>query len=216
MKKILLTLVILTIALSISLSLIACDNTNNDDNKGNVTYTITINCNDVVLLDTVSVKLLDSNGNAVTESVYLDKDHKATFSLKPSVYKVAVEGPLSDYEDIEETLVTPTSLNAIVMLTKKGVIHNDKDKVIYKITLTMPSGEPVANETVQLCTSAEAGGLCHTEQTDANGVATFDLSPDNYEVHVLKCPDGYTFDDKEYKVTAEQREITVQYKAISE
>lgn len=221
MKKILLTLIILTIALSISLSFIACKDTNDniDDNKGKVSFSVTVNCDDVLILDTVSVKLVDTQSGAVSEEVYLtSSNNKATFLLAPSVYKVVLTGALSTYEEISETLVTPTSLNANISLTKKGSNVNVGNKVTYSITLTLPTGEPVANKTVQLCTSADEGGACVTAQTNESGVATFELVPNTYEIHIWESeyPEGYIFDDTEYIVTAQAREITVQFKAVSE
>lgn len=217
MKKIFLTFIILTIVLSISLAFVACKDTSNDKDE-EVTYMITVNCEDRLVLDTISVKLFDTNGNAVTGAGYLDSSHRATFKLAPSVYKVVLIGPLSAYEDIPETLVTPTSLNANITLTKKGSDVNVGNKVTYTVTLQMPTGEIVSGKTVQLCTSADAGGACVLGQTDENGVATFELAPNSYEIHIMEnqYPDGYTFDNTEYTVSATQRDITVQFKAIRE
>lgn len=214
MKKIIITLLILTIVLSLSFSLFACDNTNNkDDNDGKVRYCITVNCADKLVLDTISVKIVDTNGNDVTKFGGLDTNRQAVFHAKPGTYKVVVVGALSDYEDVPETFVTPTSLYATVELVKKGSGILPTTKVEYNITLTLPNGEPVANKTVQLCTLASAGGTCVTAITNEDGIATFSLVPDIYEVHLWESefPEGFTFDNALYTVTADVREITIQY-----
>lgn len=216
MKKIFLTLIILTLATAVALSFIACDKTDND-NDGKVTYSVTINCDDSVLLDILSVKLLDTNGNAVAEE-YLDTNHKATFSLAPAVYKVVLNGPLSDYEDIPETFMSPTSLNATINLTKKGSENNNSNKVTYKVTVKSVDGELLPNVNVQLCALASEGGMCYQMTTDENGVATFELAPSTYELHILEnqWPAGSTFDNSAFMVYANEREITVQFVAVSE
>lgn len=217
MKKIFISLIILTIAISISLSLIACDKTN-DNKDEKVRYSITVNCEDRMMYDTLWVKLLDTNGNAVTGNGYLDSNHRATFSVAPGVYKVELIGPLSAYEDIPETLVSPTSLNATITLVKKGSDVNIGNKATYKVTLQTPSGDPLANVAIQLCDSAEEGGMCHPATTDENGVATLELAKKTYELHISEdqWPEGYTFDDSKYTVSVEQREIVAQFDAIGE
>lgn len=217
MKKLFLTLIILTLVTAVALTFIACDKTENE-NDGKVTYSVTVNCDDVLLLDTLSVKLLDTNGNAVTEETYLDANHKATFSLAPAVYKVVLSGSLAGYEDVPETFLSPTSLNATINLTKKGSENNNGNKVTYKVTVKSADGELLPNINVQLCALASEGGMCYQVTTDENGVATFELAPSTYELHILEnqWPEGCTFDNDAFMVYSNEREITVQFVAIGE
>lgn len=216
MKKIFLTLIVLTLITAVAFTFIACDkNENENDNDGKVAYSVTVNCDDVLLLDTLSVKLLDTKGNAVAEE-YLDANHKATFSLTAGVYKVVLSGSLSAYEDVPETFLSPTSLNVTINLTKKGSENNNGNKVTYKVTVKSVTGELLPNINVQLCALASEGGMCYQMTTDENGVATFELAPSTYELHILEnqWPAGSTFDNSAFMVYANEREITVQFVAV--
>ncbi len=86
-----------------------------------------------------------------------------------------------------------------------------EETVIYSVVLTYPDGTPVANQIVQLCTAAVEGvpGACHPLATDENGMAVFELEADTYELHIEGVPDGYTFDNTKYTLTAENPSITV-------
>jgi len=58
----------------------------------------------------------------------------------------------------------------------------------YSVLVTDEEGEPVANVKVQLCTDS----TCFVEATGEDGIAEFDVESGEYEVHILKVPEGFT------------------------
>ena len=78
--------------------------------------------------------------------------------------------------------------------------------VTYTLRCEDENGERVAGVTLQVCNDT----TCSVYVTDANGECVLTLPADNYEIHILKAPEGYTF-DSEAVVTApiEGGEITL-------
>ena len=76
----------------------------------------------------------------------------------------------------------------------------------YRVIVTDPEGNPVAGAMVQFCSDA----TCTMAQTDADGIARFD-APEaaGYTVHVLKAPEGFEGDDREYAVPEQYADVAV-------
>ena len=62
-------------------------------------------------------------------------------------------------------------------------------KITYTVTVLDQNGTPVAGVAVQMCTETSC---LMPSPTDANGTATFTLTPDSYHVTIAACPDGYS------------------------
>jgi hypothetical protein len=75
----------------------------------------------------------------------------------------------------------------------------------YRIIVT--DGEkPVPGVAVQFCDDT----TCQVQMTDENGVATFrPEKPNDYDVHILKVPDGYAEDTQSYKTEDTWSELTI-------
>ena len=81
--------------------------------------------------------------------------------------------------------------------------------VVYTLRCVDEDGNRIAGVTLQVCNDSS----CTVYVTDDNGECVVTLPADNYEIHILKAPDGYTF-DSETVVTApiEGGEVTVSVK----
>ena len=213
-------LVLPTLALlaALSLGLAACDTTEDPKDNGdpskdqNITYTVTANCEDALILGGVKVQLKDG-ATVAGESTF--SKGVASFSLPAATYSVDLvemsgfEGLLAEYRWSWAT-VTPEAPNAtITILSSTDDDGGDAEKVTYTLTVLYPDNTPVGGIMVQLC-----GGptyMCNPRITDANGVAVFELAAGDYEVHIAKAdwPSGYTFDDTEYTMGSTGGSLTV-------
>ena len=60
----------------------------------------------------------------------------------------------------------------------------------YVLRVEDQDGNPVPGVAVNFCTDA----ACTMQQSDENGVITFEGEKANYHVQILKAPEGYSFD----------------------
>ena len=65
----------------------------------------------------------------------------------------------------------------------------------YVLHVEDQDGNPVPGVAVNFCTDA----ACTMQQSDENGLITFDGAQENYHVQILKAPEGYSF-DKDYEM----------------
>ena len=106
------------------------------------------------------------------------------------------------------TLILLLSLTMMVVLSGCGAAQSasaepeasSADSYIFYVTDAYGNG--IENVRLQVCSDE----LCSTFTTDSDGVVIFDGEPAKYEVHVLKCPDGYTYDFDDVYETAEMPE----------
>ncbi|MBR5960709.1 MAG: redoxin domain-containing protein [Clostridia bacterium] len=63
-------------------------------------------------------------------------------------------------------------------------------KKAYVLHVKDQDGNPVPGVSVNFCTDA----ACTMQQSDENGLITFDGAQENYHVQILKAPEGYSFD----------------------
>lgn len=208
----------LAIATALCMGLAACDGTKDPNGKEkptdgqNITYTVTAECEDALILGGVKVQLKE--GTAVAGESSFSKG-VATFSLPSATYSVDLvemsgfEGLLAEYRWSWAT-VTPEAPNAtITILSAEDDDGGNTEKVTYTLTVLLPDNTPVSDIMVQLC--GGPSNMCNPRITDASGVAVFELAAGDYEVHIAEAdwPSGYTFDDTEYTMGAEGGSLTV-------
>lgn len=210
MKKIFKTLLIvlsLTFVLG-AFAFAACG-----EGDGKVTYTVTLECEDTLILNGINVQVKNSDGTVVGEQGV--KNGSVSFELDKGTYtvdlvdKAGFEHMLDDYVYANAT-VTAESPSVTIQILPADAQYGDVEKIAYRVTVLKPDNTPYAGANVQLC-----GGplnVCNTATTDDSGVATFSLPAGNYDVHV-RVSDGYTFDDTNCKMGSEGGEITVTLQA---
>ena len=86
----------------------------------------------------------------------------------------------------------------------------DDGKVTYTVKVVDEGGNPIAGAMVQLCLEA-----CIPALTDAEGVATYNLTEENYKVSFVQVPAGYTADAAEYYFDAGKYDMTITLKAVA-
>ena len=64
------------------------------------------------------------------------------------------------------------------------------ERKAYVLHVEDQDGNPVPDVAVNFCTDA----ACTMQQSDENGLITFDGAQENYHVQILKVPEGYSFD----------------------
>ncbi len=74
----------------------------------------------------------------------------------------------------------------------------------YVILVTDEDGQGLENAMVQICDEL----TCRVEKTDAKGRVSLDLTPQEYEIHLLAAPEGYEGDDTVYTLPAEGGTVT--------
>lgn len=74
----------------------------------------------------------------------------------------------------------------------------------YSVLVTDEDGEPVANVKVQLCTDS----TCFVAVTGEDGIAEFDVKSGEYEVHVLKVPEGFAKNKNVQYTSADGGQLT--------
>ena len=168
-----------------------------------VTYTVTVTCDDPIILSTVKVQLKKEDGTAATEATSLKKG-SVSFELDAGAYTVELTGA-SGYEYAAATL-TAEAPTATVALVPEGTLQGGGvNKVTYAVTVTLPDGSPVANLMVQLGSQPA--------MTNSAGVATFSLPAGTYAVKIdenqTTYPALYTFDNAKYTVSATTLTLTV-------
>lgn len=197
-------------------------NTPDPDNEqgGKTTYSITVTCDDTLVLSIIKVQLKSSDGKLAGESVLTTSGASATsgkaeFKLDSGSYTVNLEPTIKS--DILNQYVfnmpEVTAANPSASVELKPIDSVDvTNTVTYTLTLLNPDGTPAADTHVQLC--GGPSGSCYPGKTNAEGVAVFNLPAGVYEVHVpsIYIPSGYTFDDSAYKTGENGGEITVSFK----
>ncbi|MBQ8627438.1 MAG: Ig-like domain-containing protein [Agathobacter sp.] len=90
-----------------------------------------------------------------------------------------------------------------------GKTSEDDDKVQYTVKVVDESGNPIADALVQMCSDT-----CFPSKTDANGVATFNLTDAEYKVSFLTLPAGYTHvgTEENYYFDGDATELTITLK----
>ena len=112
-----------------------------------------------------------------------------------------VLGPQVDqYETIIDSILSGEDMTGAVEPAEN--ISGDGE---YRIIVT--DGEkPVEGVAVQFCDDT----TCQVQMTNENGVATFrPEKPNDYDVHILKVPDGYAEDTQSYKTEDTWSELTI-------
>lgn len=209
MKKTIGILLILCLVLSLGVMLVACDKDKptEDDKTATTDYKVLVACSEGSVLDAVKVKLVNLDGTDATEEKGITNG-VVEFSVKTGVYSVKLVNLPEEYEEPIASLTATTHTATLILNKKSEQGENDNNLVTYKVTLKKPDGSVVPDFMLQICSS----GNCFPKMTDSEGVATFNLPADTYEVHIPNCPEGFTFDDTEYTVSSESTEVVVYLK----
>lgn len=209
---------VLTLALAASFALFAAACNKGGDSTtdgGNVTYTVTLTCEDGdSLFGYLTVKLENADGVTVAESAL--SDSKATMTAPKGTYSVKIDASnpiINEMYTFSQATVTPENPSVTVQMYLKG--EEPAETVTYKVTVLYRNGDPAANLPIQLCT-AGGEGACHPATTDSAGVAEVQLPADEYEIHIEKSliPEGYTFDDTQYTIGPDAGELTVYLESL--
>ena len=183
------------------------------EGDGKVKYTVTLECEDTLILNGINVQIKNSDGAVVGEQG--GKSGALSFDLDKGTYtvdlvdKAGFEHMLDDYIYAIAT-VTAENPSVTIQILPAEAQYEDVEKISYRVTVLKPDNTPFAGANVQLC-----GGplnVCNSATTDSSGVATFSLPAGNYDVHVRGI-DGYTFDDTNCKMGSTGGEFTVNLQA---
>lgn len=152
-----------------------------------------------------SVDSLDTTGKGYTY-VVLDTDVRSDGEKLPIVFFADVAG----LEKFTKTFAAGQWHDAEEWESQQGE-ENQKPQgdVVYTIRCVDETGERVSGVTLQVCNDS----TCSVYISDANGECVLTLPCDEYEIHILKAPEGCTF-DPDVIVTApvEGGEITISLK----
>ena len=187
---------------------------NNDRQPEPVHYTVTVVCEDELILSGLEVELYTEDGSLAARSPIADG--KAQFSLPAAIYTVRV-APMSGFETIldgytvSSAVVTATTSAATVTISYSE--GGDDETVLYKVTVTLPDGSPVADIQIQLCGGPSNACYPSLVPTDENGTVTLSLPAGIYEVHIEQpfWPENYTFDNDQYTMSESGGELTVSF-----
>ncbi len=75
----------------------------------------------------------------------------------------------------------------------------------YRIIVADEASAPVPGVMVQFCTA----DTCQMQVTDGTGTATFNEPPGEYDVHILKVPEGYQENDTGYKTESFHSDMVI-------
>lgn len=127
-----------------------------------------------------SVELLCAGSKAITATT--DSEGYARFSkLQPGIYSISVRA--AGYGDVAMQEMDLSAPEVVVNLARPGDLGEGEASNI-QIIVKNQYGEPVEDATVQFFCAANNGK--GAAQTNAQGVATFHLTANNYEITVTK------------------------------
>lgn len=152
-----------------------------------------------------AVDSLETTGKGYTY-VVLDPDVRNDGDAYPIIFFANVEG----MEKFAKTFAAGAWHDADEWEAAQGEQNEEpQGDVTYTLRCEDENGERIAGVTLQVCNDS----TCSVYVTDDNGECVLTLPADNYEIHILKAPEGYTF-DSEAVVTApiEGGEITLSLK----
>lgn len=195
LKKILSTILVLSMILTLSVTLFSCkdkgnDNTGEQGNNDNttpekVTYTVTVVDQDgnpvkgaiVYFYPKGGVEMFyPTNENGATEGYKTDKEMSISVMTVPAGY---------EYDKLnEKQKVDAKDGKVTITVTKKAA-----EGANYTIRVVDQNGNPVKGAMVQMCESAE---VCLTPiLTDANGEAVYTQPEKEYKAAITNLPEGY-------------------------
>ena len=132
-------------------------------------------------------------------SIFVDKEG--------TVLSIPLAGPRVDsYESTLDQLLSETAAAPV----KPENTAKKNSAALFQVIVTDEEG-PVEGVAIQFCDDT----TCSFEFTDADGVASMEGTAGNeYDVHVLKVPDGYQSDDTVYQFS-DSSELTIQLRKES-
>lgn len=171
----------------------------------NLTYVLTSIVSGNNYTVSFAVDSLETTGKGYTY-VVLDPDARNDGDAYPILFFSSVEG----MEKFAKTFAAGAWHDAEEWEAAQGEQNEEpQGDVTYTLRCEDENGERVSGVTLQVCNDS----TCSVYVTDANGECVLTLPADNYEIHILKAPEGYTF-DSETVVTApiEGGEVTISLK----
>lgn len=102
----------------------------------------------------------------------------------------------------------PDSEALFAQLTEPLLVADYAESVLlsaYAVRFADQNGDPVAGVLCQVCDEFS----CSLYSSDADGVCAFILPSRDYEIHILRAPDGYAFDDGAASIPASGGEATL-------
>ena len=213
----------LCMAFGIGMTAAACDT--EDTPGGNVTYTVNINVAEASVLDDVKVLFYSDDAQ---KSVTLNGS-SASAELPEGDYLVYLTGQIPGYT-YTPVKVGKTQLNATISVEE--VEANESGNVPFEFLVVYPGSEKIFKgsdenrNSVQICTSEGQEGIpegCYDHWFDANYIAHLSswgeplyVPAGSYDVHFLDSnwPEGYTFDETRYTVTAAGGFYTIELQAL--
>ena len=139
---------------------------------------------------TCAVDSLETTGKGFTY-VVLDPDVMKDGDELPIVFFANVEG----LEKFAKTFAAGGWCKADELESApwyKAEEEEPQGDVTYTLRCEDENGERIAGVTLQVCNDS----TCSVYVTDENGECVLTLPADNYEIHILKAPEGYTFDSE--------------------
>lgn len=137
---------------------------------------------------TFDIDSLETTGKGYTY-VILDPDALNDGDKYPIVFFANVEG----LEKFAKTFAAGGWCNAEDLESAPWYeAEEPQGDAAYIFRCVDENGERIPGVTLQVCNDS----VCSVYVTDANGECVLTLAADNYEIHVLKAPEGYTFDSE--------------------
>ncbi len=154
-----------------------------------------------------SIFKIVNGGTALPQTIVLNREGEVIFNRVGSItaaelehlYQEASKGqePVSEKTDDVPAMEKDEEITS-------GYVCGNADGV-YRIRVVDDEMKPVEGAMVQYCTDI----CCKMAVTDKDGCITFDDPPAEYEVHILKVPEGYDKNTDTYKTPAEYSDMVI-------
>lgn len=197
LKKILSTILVLSMVLTLSVCLFSCDddkgNTDGENsNQGStdttpekVLYTITVVDEEGAPIKGVEIEFAPKGGTAVPFKT--DAEGKATLKTDKELSITVKKIPTGySYDKINVSQKLGSDNNLTITLTTLAP---------FIIRVVDQDGNPIAGVKVQMCD--EAGSCRMPVETEANGEATYRYEDGSFHAQLTSLPEGYSVDDPE-------------------
>ena len=154
-----------------------------------------------------SIFKLVNGGTALPQTIVLNRKGEVIFNRVGSITGAELEQLYQEASKGQEPEGdTPDDVPAVEKDEEitSGYTCENADGV-YRIRVVDDEMKPVEGAMVQYCTDI----YCKMAVTDKDGCITFDDPPAEYEVHILKVPEGYDKNTDTYKTLAEYSDMVI-------
>ena len=132
-----------------------------------------------VIMTLIMSAVMSGCGSSKEQETGSDKPSTPVFGAKPELYEKKIDDALAGRTDTESTYSNS---------------YENADGM-YRVRIVDDDMKPVEGVIVQYCSD----DTCKMAVTDKDGIMTFNDPPAEYEVHVLKVPEGYDENTNTYK-----------------